>query len=243
MNRLDQTNCENTSIEDLKYLYRNELDIPVGGRLALFWPRWRALGADSVILNKIRYGLELEWLDELPPLTTDPPIISDTGSSTIDQHLSDTIEAMLLKRAIREVPKNSPGFYSRLFMVPKKGSNKLRPVIDLSALNSYVSVPHFKMETAELIRASLTSGEWISSIDLTDAYFHIPISRKMRKYFRFSFRDRLYEFLATPFGLGTAPLEFTGVAKQVNKFAMELGFRFNQYLIGASPIWKGNCQS
>ena len=239
MDRLDQTNCENTSVDDLKRIYKEELQIPVGARLARFWPRWKALGADSVILNKIRYGLELDWIDELPPLTADPPITSDTRSKFLNKHLTETIETMLTKRAIREVSNNSLGFYSRLFMVPKKGSNKLRPVIDLSTLNTYVSIPHFKMETAELIRASLTSGEWISSIDLADAYFHVPINKKFRKYFRFAFRQKRYEFLATPFGLGTAPLEFTGIAKQVNKFAMELGFRVNQYL----DDWINRCLS
>ena len=31
------------------------------------------------------------------------------------------------------------------------------------------------METAESIRASLTVNEWVTSVDLTDAYFHLPI--------------------------------------------------------------------
>ena len=34
------------------------------------------------------------------------------------------------------------------------------------------------METAEVIRASLQTGEWVASIDLTDAYFHVPIHPK-----------------------------------------------------------------
>ena len=55
---------------------------------------------------------------------------------------------------------------------------KWRPVIDLSVLNSHFSVPTFKMETAEVIRNSICKGEWVVSVDLTDAYFHVPIHQK-----------------------------------------------------------------
>jgi hypothetical protein len=50
--------------------------------------------------------------------------------------------------AIEQVPTSSlgPGFYSRLFLVPKKKVG-MRPVIDLSILNTFLVVPHFKMET------------------------------------------------------------------------------------------------
>ena len=43
----------------------------------------------------------------------------------------------------------------------------------------------FKMETPECIRASLIPGDWVSSIDLSDAYLHIPIHQNPRKYLRF----------------------------------------------------------
>ena len=76
------------------------------------------------------------------------------------------------------------GFYSRLFLVPKPGK-KWRPVIDLSLLNMHLSVPTFKMETVEVIRNSICKGEWVVSVDLTDAYFHIPIYQKSQNLLRF----------------------------------------------------------
>jgi hypothetical protein len=60
-------------------------------------------------------------------------------------------------------------------LVPKKKGG-MRPVIDLSILNTYLVVPHFKMETNRSIRASMLPGMWSTSLDLTDAYFHCPIS-------------------------------------------------------------------
>ena len=47
-------------------------------------------------------------------------------------------------------------------------------MIDLSRFNAFLLVERFKMETGESIRATLIPGEWVSSKDLSDAYFHIP---------------------------------------------------------------------
>ena len=41
------------------------------------------------------------------------------------------------------------------------------------------------METSETIRTSLQQGEWVTSIDFKDAYFHIPIQEQSRKYLIF----------------------------------------------------------
>ena len=43
------------------------------------------------------------------------------------------------------MPFTVDAFYSRLFLVPKKGTS-MRPVIDLSALNQFIENPHFEME-------------------------------------------------------------------------------------------------
>ena len=71
---------------------------------------------------------------------------------------------------------------------PKPG-NSWRPVIDLSAQkNKFLAIPKFKMETPESIRASLRKGEWVTSIDLTDAYLHVPIRTQSQIYLRFHFQ-------------------------------------------------------
>ena len=49
-----------------------------------------------------------------------------------------------------------------------------RPVIDLNRLNTFLHVEKFKMETPESIRTSRIPGEWVSSIDLSDACLHTP---------------------------------------------------------------------
>ena len=123
----------------------------------------------------------------------------------------------------------SLGFCSRLFLVPKP-HQRWRPVIDLSRLNTFLHVEKFKMETPESIRTSLISGEWVSSIDLSDTYLHIPIHPNSRKYLRFCHRSQVFQFTSLPFGLATAPQVFTMIVKKVKLMALSRGLRLHQYL-------------
>ena len=69
---------------------------------------------------------------------------------------------MLEKGALEEVSNiNTPGFYSRIFVVPKK-TGDLRPVIDLKVLNTHLKPKPFKMETSQSIRRALDKDMWVS---------------------------------------------------------------------------------
>ena len=102
--------------------------------------------------------------------------------------------------------------------------------LDLSTLNNYLKTQSFKLETLETIRTSLQAGEWVTSVDFKDAYFHIPINSHSRKYMQFHIQCETYQFKALPFGLSTARMEFTVVAKEVKFLAMKTGIRIHQYL-------------
>ena len=52
----------------------------------------------------------------------------------------------------------------------------MRPVINLSILNTFLLGAHFKMETNRSIKSCIHPGMWTTSLDLMDAYFHIPIA-------------------------------------------------------------------
>ena len=86
------------------------------------------------------------------------------------------------------------------------------------------------METPETIRTSLQQGEWVTTIHFKIAYFHVPIQEQSRKYLRFHVQGQTYQFKALPFGLSTAPLEFTVIAKEVKRMAIHRGMRIHQYL-------------
>ena len=61
--------------------------------------------------------------------------------------------------------------------------------IDLSLLNRYIKKQAFKMETVKSVRQAMRLNDWAVSIDLTDAYLHVPIHHQSGKYLRFVQED------------------------------------------------------
>ena len=86
------------------------------------------------------------------------------------------------------------------------------------------------METAETIRLVLQQNSWVISLDLKDAYFHVPIKKSFRKYLRFQFQGKTYQFCSLPFGLAPAPWIFTMIVKEVQVMVQSRGFTLHQYL-------------
>ena len=124
-----------------------------------------------------------QWLCTAIPFKTKfkpNQIPSEYKARQKGQALATCIQSLLSKNAIERVENvKSLGFYSHLFLVPKP-HQRWRPVIDLSRLNTFLHIKQFNMETPESIRTSLILGEWVSSIDLSDTYLHIPIHNNSR---------------------------------------------------------------
>ncbi len=55
----------------------------------------------------------------------------------------------------------------------------------------------------------IRSEDWFVTIDLKDAYFHISILHQHRKFLRFAFRGKAYQYRVLPFGLALSPRTFT----------------------------------
>ena len=58
----------------------------------------------------------------------------------------------------------------------------------------------------------------ICSIDLKDAFLHIPINESFRKFLRFQWLESLFEWQVLPFGLKCSPRVLTKVLKPVVAF-------------------------
>ena len=197
----------------------------VGGRLQKFWRVWQQLGADPWVVSTLREGYAIEFLQH-PPLSAKPIF----GLNSRHPKVKEEILKMIHKGALERVfNPNSPGYYSRIFVVPKK-TGGLRPVIDLKLLNKFLKPKPFKMETAQTVRRALRKGMWVFSIDLKDAYFHIPIHPASRKYLRICLDKEVYQFKALPFGISSAPWLFTKIFKQIAVFLRNRNISTHQYL-------------
>ena len=147
---------------------------PVGARLHQFLEKWEALGSSPKVVTILREGYTLPFQFR-PNLTRSPTVISNYFNSKRQSNLLEALYQLMNKNAVElVVNQNSLGFYNRLFLVPKS-NNRWRPILDLSTVNTFLNTELFKMETPETIRTSLQLGEWVTSRDFKDLYFHITI--------------------------------------------------------------------
>lgn len=77
------------------------------------------------------------------------------------------------------------------------------------------TIPFHMLSTEEMIQA-LSHGEWVTTIDLKDAYFHIPIAEHHWRFLRFAFQGKHFQFRVLPFGLSLSPRVFTRVVAAVS---------------------------
>ena len=201
--------------------------VPVGGRLGQFLPFWLANVADKWARAIVQNGYYI-------PFKTVPQLTNKVRRTFLPSHqhqvLWEEIEEMKKKNAIEQVdPKTTLGFYSTFFLVPKKDGGR-RPVLNLKGLNKFIQITTFKMQTPQLIISHLQQGVWLASLDLKDAYFHVPIRPDHRPYLRFEFQGQVFQFKVLPFGLSTAPRVFTKMLAPVIGLLHSRGIHIFPYL-------------
>lgn len=200
----------------------------MGGRLLEFRAMWLTQIEDSWVQEVISRGYAIEF-DSSPPTrffpSTPPPTPSRAAA------FFGAIHALCQQGVIVPVPTSErfQGFYSNLFMVPKKNGS-VRPVLDLKLLNRHVRVRKFKMESLRSVVASLERGEFLASIDIQDAYLHVPIARSHQRFLRFAVGSTHFQFVALPFGLATAPRVFTKVLAPLIALLRARGIALIPYL-------------
>ncbi len=105
------------------------------------------------------------------------------------------LSSLLLKGSIEEVPPSDleRGFFSHYFLVPKRDGG-LRPILELRRLNFSLYKGKFKMLMLRAIMSQIRVGDWFVTVDLKDAYFHIQVFRRHRKFLRFAFGRKAYQY-------------------------------------------------
>ena len=147
----------------------------------LFQRNWHAITSDQWVLSCVK-GYEIDWVT-YPSQTQTPRELLFPKMEA--EGLTEEIEILLQKKAISHIPAptnettSEQGFVSQLFAVSKKDGG-IRPVVNLKILNSYVQQRSFKMEGLHLMKDLLHPGDWMTKVDLKDAYLAIPLHSQLQ---------------------------------------------------------------
>lgn len=211
--------------------------------MARFLENWQQLTSDPWVLEVVSRGFTFQFVKP-PPLSLDPVVTPLVG--THREHLVDAVDTLLAKGALQRVLdyRTSPGFYSPYFLSQNKDGS-LRPILNLKEFNQYMVKEKFRMETLHSILLTLQQNDWLVSVDLKDAYLHVPIHADYHKYLRFAYRDALgnlqvFQWVVLPFGHTSSPRVFTKILVPVVRYVHSQGHRLNPYiddLLGASATY------
>ena len=96
---------------------------------------------------------------------------------------------MLEMNAVYETTATD-GVTSSIYTVPKKDSTKRRPVHNLRWINEHLPRIKFKMSTMRDVKAAITKDCYMTSIDLSDCFWGVPVCNRDQKFLGFRWRGR-----------------------------------------------------
>ena len=86
------------------------------------------------------------------------------------------------------------------------------------------------MDSLSTVLNLVQQGDWAISLDLTDAYMHIPIHKAHKKFLRFCIQGKVYRFTCLCFRPAVAPRVFTKVVSVAAAHLRTLNLRLAVYL-------------
>ena len=186
-----------------------------GGRLKEFWQEW--VGLDKWVVKTLRYELKLKF--KKSPFSKESRLkISRETPETVDA-IRELEEKSVLKKFIEE------GYLSSFFVI--RQGEKMRPIMNCAPLNEYITPKHFKIKD---LKTMAMSGDWMVKVDIKDAYLHVPMHSRYRKYLQIKSGETRWTSHAMMFKLNVAPQIFTRIMRATLKPLRKKGFRIIAYL-------------
>ena len=200
---------------------------PVGGRLCLFLPAWQSITQDPFILSVIAHGFRISVSPDFPRVLRNPTktLWSPEAHLTVLEENS----SLIIKQAIVQVSDSPALSLSPIFVIPKR-SGGLRVILNLKAINVFIPPQHFRMETLVSILPTISPQDWAISLDLKDAYLHVPIHPESHRLLGFQYQNRTFHYQVLPFGLRDSPWVFTHLVATLVSHLRYRGIRIHHYL-------------
>uniref|UniRef100_A0A8D9E8A0 Enzymatic polyprotein n=1 Tax=Cacopsylla melanoneura TaxID=428564 RepID=A0A8D9E8A0_9HEMI len=199
---------------------------PKGGQLKNFVDQWKMLGAPPQLIPLLQ-GYSIPFSKEPPFQRLVPPfsrLAITPPSPPMDGEILSLLESGMI------VPsREKSGFISPMFLVTKPDGSQ-RPVFNLKGLNTFLSLKKFRLISHLKVPSFLQRGDFLTKLDLSQAYSHVPIVPRHQRFLSFVYRDKVYQWTCLPFGLASAPQAFAQLTNWVASLLREKGVRVIVYL-------------
>jgi len=101
------------------------------------------------------------------------------------------------------------------FMVPKKGTDKMRPVVDYQPLNKMTPTDAYPLPRIDDIFDAMGGAKYFSAVDATSGYWQIEMEPDDKEKTAFNTKHGKFHWTVMPFGLKNAPATFQQLMDEV----------------------------
>ena len=193
----------------------------IGGRISHFVKNWECITSDPVILNMVK-GHRINF-------NVRPENRKGRGArkSKASKNETEAVAKLLVNKVIEHA--ECEGFVSNLFVVPK-ASGGLRPILNISKLNKFVTYVHFKLNQIKQALLMVRPHDSFITGDIEKAYDSASIHPEDRKFLQFYCNNQLYQYRGWPNGLSECPRLFTKLLKPFTAALGNMAIRHLLYL-------------
>ena len=184
----------------------------VKGRLAENISFWKEIGANSEILNVLKEGYKIPFLES-------PSESFSKNNASALKNIEFVVEAVskLVQNKCVVETDFKPFVVSPLSVsVNKLGKKRL--ILDLRNLNKLLWKQKNWFEDWKVAIDYFEKDSFCFKYDLSKGYHHINIFPGHQTFLGFSVKEKYYSFTVLPFGLSTAPFIFTKVLREMVKY-------------------------
>lgn len=190
-----------------------------------FIDRWKELQASQTLIQIIQ-NFRIPFNAKVPLII---PNLLNHHFQTPKSPTMDRVINQMLQENVLEPVALSPSFVSQIFLIPKR-DRTFRPIFNLKNLNFFVTVRKFRLINVQKISNFLQPRDWLVKIDLLNAYFHLSVTEKHRRFLRLIYDQKLYQMTCLPFGLACAPKTFAMLTNWIAQLLRDRGIRVIVYL-------------
>jgi len=140
-------------------------------------------------LSKYEYAFQIERDDSYFRKTYPIPF---HHRAAVDEEINRMLE--------HDIIELSNSNYINPLVVVKKKSGDVRVCLDARELNKRIKMDHEGVENIDEIFAKCQGVKYMSSLDLNNSYWQIPLAEQSRWYTAFIYEGRCYQFKVMPFG-------------------------------------------
>lgn len=199
---------------------RHRVDSFKAGNIRNYVHNWKKITSDKNIIDIVTDGLQLNFTD-CPPQGSEP--FEYPRGQNEHYTINEEVNKLLAKEVIKPCGRETGEYFSSLFTRDKKDGT-YRTILNLKSLNQDCDTAHFKMESLKQALYMVRRGHFLASIDIKDAFYSVPINEDHKKYLKFAWNGKLFQFCAMPNGYCDAMRIFTKILKPVFATLREQGY-------------------